>query len=62
MVNATFATRGTDDQLIVFLIYAGSGLGTDKIMSTDPADIRLCRSTFEAVWTLSIAHSDYQPV
>jgi hypothetical protein len=51
-----------DDHLIVFLIYAGNGLGTDKIMSTDLADIRLCRSAFEAVWKLSIAHSDYQPV
>ncbi len=51
-----------DDRLIVFLIYAGNGSGTDKTTSTDPADIRLCRSAFEAVWTLSIAHSDYQPV
>ncbi len=51
-----------DDDLIVFLIYAGNGLGTDKVMSTDPADLRLCRSAFEAVWKLSIAHSDYQPV
>jgi hypothetical protein len=51
-----------DDHLIVFLIYAGNGLGTDKVMSTDPADIRLCRSAFEAVWKLSIAHSDYQPI
>lgn len=51
-----------DDRLIVFLIYAGNGLGTDKVTSTDPADIRLCRSAFEAVWELSIAHSDYQPV
>ncbi len=51
-----------DDHLIVFLIYVGSGLTTDKIMSIDPADIRLCRSAFQAVWKLSIAHSDYQPV
>ncbi len=51
-----------DDRLIVFLIYAGNGLDTDKITSTDPADIRLCRSAFDAVWTLSIAHSDYKPV
>ncbi|MGH3673402.1 MAG: DUF6879 family protein [Pseudonocardiaceae bacterium] len=51
-----------DDRLIVFLIYTGSGLGTDKVSSTDPADIRLCRSAFEAVWGLSILHRDYQPV
>ncbi len=51
-----------DDSLTVFLIYAGNGLGTDKVTSTDPADIRLCRSAFEAVWKLSTPHSDYQPV
>lgn len=51
-----------DDRLIVFLIYAGNGLGTDKVVSTDLADIRLCRSAFEAVWKLSIAHLDYQPL
>lgn len=51
-----------DDRLIVFLIYSGTGLSTDKITSTDPADIRLCRSAFEAVWKLSIPHSDYHPV
>ncbi len=51
-----------DNRLVVFLIYAGSGLAADKVTSTDPADIRLCRSAFEAVWKLSIAHSDYKPV
>lgn len=51
-----------DDRLIVFMIYAGNGLSTDKITSTDPAGIRLCRSAFEAVWKLSISHSDYQPL
>ncbi|MGH3778721.1 MAG: DUF6879 family protein [Pseudonocardiaceae bacterium] len=51
-----------DDRLVVFLIYAGNGLSTDIVTSTDPADIRLCRSAFEAVWKVSIAHSDYQPV
>lgn len=51
-----------DDRMIVFMIYSGNGLGVDKVMSTDLADIRLCRSAFEAVWKLSIAHSDYQPV
>lgn len=50
-----------DDQLIVFLIYAGNSLGIEKVTSTEPADIRLCRSAFEAVWKLSIPHSDYQP-
>ena len=51
-----------DDRLAVFLLYAGNGLGTGKISSSDPADIRLCRSAFEAAWQLSIPHSEYQPV
>ncbi len=51
-----------DDQLIVFLIYTGNGVGTDKVISTSPADIRLCRNAFEAVWKLSVPHRDYQPV
>ncbi|MGH3974790.1 MAG: DUF6879 family protein [Pseudonocardiaceae bacterium] len=50
-----------DGRLIVFLIDAGNGLCTDKITSTDPADIRLCRSAFEAARKLSTPHSDYQP-
>lgn len=51
-----------DDRLIVFLTYDGFGLGTDKVTFTDPADIQLCRSAFEAVWKLSIPHHDYRPV
>lgn len=51
-----------DGHLAVFLIYAGSGLATDRLTSTDPADIELCQSAFEAVWKLSIPHSEYKPV
>lgn len=51
-----------DDRLVVFLLYEGSGLAAAKVTSTDTADIRLCRSAFEAVWKLSIPHSDYHPL
>ena len=51
-----------DDRLVVFLLYAGNGLGTGKVSSSDPADIRLCRSAFEATWKLSVPHREYQPV
>jgi hypothetical protein len=43
-----------DDRLAVFLLYAGNGLATGKVGSSDPADIRLCRSAFDAAWELSI--------
>jgi hypothetical protein len=51
-----------DDRLVVFLLYAGSGLAVDRVSSTDPADLRLCRQAFDAVWKYAIPHHDYQPV
>ncbi|HLI75364.1 MAG TPA: hypothetical protein VKV02_00340 [Acidobacteriaceae bacterium] len=51
-----------DDHLAVFLLYAGNGLATARIGSTDTADIQLCRSAFETVWKLSIPHSEYKPI
>jgi hypothetical protein len=51
-----------DDRLAVFLIYAGSGLAVDRLASTDPADLKLCRSAFEEVWKLSSPHRDYEAV
>ncbi|MFI0794106.1 DUF6879 family protein [Micromonospora rubida] len=51
-----------DDRVAVFLIYAGNGLAVDRVASTDPHDLRLCRSAFEDVWKLAIPHRDYQPV
>ena len=51
-----------DHRLVVFLLYAGNGLATDRVTSTDPADVQLCRSAFDAVWRLSIPHHEYQPV
>ncbi|ANY05467.1 DUF6879 family protein [Pseudonocardia sp. HH130630-07] len=49
-----------DDRLVVFLHYAGSGLGTAKTTSTDPADIELCRSAFDAVRALATPHARYR--
>ncbi|MGW6730177.1 DUF6879 family protein [Nocardia sp. NPDC055029] len=51
-----------DDALVIFLHYSGDGLGVEKLTSTDPADIELCRQAFEAVWAWAIPHRDYQPV
>jgi hypothetical protein len=51
-----------DDRLAVFLLYTGSGLTAGWESSTDPADIDLCRSAFDATWKLSTPHRDYQPV
>jgi hypothetical protein len=51
-----------DDRLAVFLIYSGDGLNAAYETSTDPADLQLCRSAFDAVWTLAVPQREYQPV
>jgi hypothetical protein len=51
-----------DDRLAVFLLYSGDGLAAGRLGTADPAVIRLCRSSFEAVWKLSIPHREYASV
>jgi len=50
-----------DDHLVVFHHYAGNGASIGFTTSTDPGDIELCTSAFEAVWKLAIPHRDYRP-
>lgn len=49
-----------DERFVIFLHYTGNGLNTDFVTSTDPHDIDLCRTAFEAVWQLSIPHREYK--
>lgn len=49
-----------DDRLAVFLLYSGNGLGVGMVSSSDPADLRLCRSAFKAAWELAVPHRDYE--
>ena len=51
-----------DDRLALFLLYSGNGLSAGMLSSSDPADLQLCRSAFEATWKLSIPHREYAPV
>lgn len=51
-----------DDCLAMFLLYSGNGLAVGMVSSDDPADLRLCRSAFEAVWELSVPHREYAAV
>lgn len=50
-----------DDEILVFLIFAASGLVVDRYRTTDRSAIELCRTSFEEVWKLSIPHSEYRP-
>ena len=40
-----------DDRLAVFLCIRGMARAQEMISSADPADLRLCRSAFEAAWS-----------
>jgi hypothetical protein len=50
-----------DDEVVIFLIFAASGLVVDRQRTTDRRVIELCRTAFEAVWKLSIPNRDYRP-
>ncbi|HEX5349955.1 MAG TPA: hypothetical protein VFW64_23140 [Pseudonocardiaceae bacterium] len=50
-----------DDEVVIFLIFAASGLVVDRYRTTDRSVIELCRTSFEEVWKLSIPHSEYRP-
>jgi hypothetical protein len=50
-----------DDEVVIFLIFAASGLVMDRHRTTDHAAIELCRTSFEEVWKLSIPTSEYRP-
>lgn len=50
-----------DDELVVFLHYAGSGLNIALTTSTDPADVKRCTAAFEQVWKFAVPHSEYEP-
>ena len=50
-----------DDELLVFLVFAGNGMVVDRPSATDPGLIARCRASFEAAWALSIPHREYVP-
>jgi hypothetical protein len=50
-----------DDELVVFILFAGNGLVVDNVATTDMAAAQLCRSAFDAVWTLAIPNREYRP-
>lgn len=50
-----------DNERVVFLHYAGSGVNTAFTTTTDPDVVATCRTAFEQLWALSIPHRDYQP-
>ena len=51
-----------DNERVVFLHYAGTGLNTGFTTTTDREVIEMCSAAFEKVWALSIPHREYKPV
>jgi hypothetical protein len=49
-----------DDQTVVFLVFAGSGLVVDRQRTSDRQAVELCRTAFDAAWRLSIPDIEYK--
>jgi hypothetical protein len=49
-----------DDERVVFLHYAGTGLNTGFTTTTDREVVEMCSTAFEKVWALSVPHSEYK--
>jgi len=50
-----------DDELMLFLHYAGSGTNASFEISDDPQTVRTCQQAFEAVWNLATPFREYRP-
>lgn len=50
-----------DDSTVAFTVFTGEGDAFERQLTTDPAAVQLCRSAFEAVWSIAIPHSEYKP-
>jgi hypothetical protein len=50
-----------DDELVLFLHYAGHGTNTAYETTDDSRTVRTCREAFEAVWELATPANDYRP-
>lgn len=50
-----------DDELVLYLHYAGHGTNTAHETTDDPRVVRTCRDAFEVVWELAIRASDFRP-
>lgn len=50
-----------DDELVVFLHYAGNGTNSSFQITENPQTVRDCREAFETVWGLATPFRDYRP-
>lgn len=50
-----------DESTVIFTVFTGEGDVLERQLTTDPAVVELCRTSFEAVWSIAIPHSRYRP-
>jgi hypothetical protein len=50
-----------DDDLVLFLHYAGNGTNTSFEITDDPRTVQSCRQPFEAVWDIAPPFREYKP-
>ena len=50
-----------DDSTVVFTVFTGEGDVFERQLTTDPATVQLCKSAFEAVWSIAIPHGENKP-
>jgi len=50
-----------DDELVLFLHYAGNGTNVSFQITENPQTVRTCREAFETVWDLATPFRDYRP-
>ena len=64
---ATIALPGSgdfyvfDDELVLFLHYAGNGTNASFEVTESPETVQTCRRAFEAVWDLAAPFREYRP-
>lgn len=50
-----------DESTVIFTVFTGEGGVFERQLTTDLAVVQLCKSAFEAVWTIAIPHDEYNP-
>jgi hypothetical protein len=50
-----------DESTVVFTVFTGDGDVCERQLTTDPVVVQLCKSAFEAVWSVAIPHGEYKP-
>lgn len=50
-----------DDELVLFLHYAGNGTNASFQITENPQTVRTCREAFETIWDLATPFGEYRP-